>query len=113
MTRSFSSPHETGDGDRLNALLGLAASARLSECRVALQHSLGAGSSVESVRGPIVAFATAARQEGLPPERVLVLFKAMVVNVSALKHQDVEERTEVIRALVAMSIKAYYDQTES
>lgn len=100
--------HSSPDTDLQVSALQVAISSRLYDCGVALQESLVAGVSVERMREPIVAFATAAREEGFPPERALALFKDTLNRVSAMRHRDIDERTQLVSALVSMSIEAYY-----
>jgi hypothetical protein len=80
-------------------------------CRVELERRLdgkNASGSPESLQGPIVAFAAAARSEKIPPQRVLAAFKEMVFRLPQVDRLDVDERTAVIRAIVTMTIEAYY-----
>lgn len=94
--------------DRRDAAVRLAVSAKLTECRVALQKQLVPGASVELAREPVVEFSTMARQHGVPPERLLAVFKEMLMHVLAIGHRDIGERSKLTHALVAMSIEAYY-----
>jgi hypothetical protein len=89
-----------------------AISASLFECRVALLESLSAGTSVRALQAPVAAFALLARHQGVPPERVVALFKEMVNNILATRHRNEDERTKVASDLVTMSIKAYYSRSE-
>ena len=101
-------PQGSIDVDRRDTAVRLAVSAKLAECRVALQEQLARGASVELAREPVVEFATLARKHGVPPERLLAVFKEMLNHVLEIGNRDIGERSKVTHALVAMSIEAYY-----
>ena len=96
------------DVERRDTAVRLAVSAKLTECRVALQQHLVPGASVELAREPVVEFSTMARQHGVPPERLLALFKEMLMHVLAIGNRDIGERSRLTHALVAMLVDAYY-----
>src|SRR5687767_8146756 len=100
-------PQGSSDVDRRNFAVRLAVSAKLTECRVALQEQLVPGASAELVREPVVEFSTLARKHGVPPERLLAVFKEMLTQIPEIGNRDIGERSKLISVLVEMSIAAY------
>jgi len=94
--------------ERRDTAVRLAVTAKLTECRVALQEQLVPGASVELARKPVVEFSTLARKHGVPPERLLAVFKEMLTQIPEIGNRDMGERSKLTSTLVEMSIAAYY-----
>jgi hypothetical protein len=90
----------------------------LLECRTRMEAELSrmrngskSDGAVDALRGVVTDFAYVARRAGVPPERVLVLFKATVHALTAIQPWDVVERDALSRDLVQLTIEAYYGST--
>lgn len=67
----------------------------------------GAG-ALHALREPIAEFTLVAAREKMPPERVLVIFKKMIGELTDLRGLSPEKRGDLQRQLVELAIESYY-----
>lgn len=78
----------------------------LARCRAAL---LGSDmDDLDSEWSVIAAFAAAARNAEVPPQRVLAVFKHMAAALPMMLRLTPDERAERVRAMSAVAIDVYY-----
>jgi hypothetical protein len=89
--------------------------AALSDCRSALERNLSGlredGSrhkALEAVREPLASYATVTAEHQVPPERMIVMLKRMVRELTAIMPWRDTERDNVSHELVEITIAAYY-----
>ncbi|HEU4994201.1 MAG TPA: hypothetical protein VFT29_05250 [Gemmatimonadaceae bacterium] len=63
---------------------------------------------MQLLRFPIVTFARAAQRAGVPPERMLAIFKRTLTRVRAFQRLQLDEREMIRERLVEMVIGGYY-----
>ena len=109
--RSSDAPHVGGDIEAARTAVAEA----LSVCREQLAVSLSQlredsprERAMDSLRSAIAEFARVTRRIDMPPERVIVVFKMMVRDLSPIQPWRVTERDELTGELVQMMIEAYY-----
>ena len=87
----------------------------LAVCRAEVEETLRARKRApaklatdESLRDAVARFAKVASAQGVPPERLLAMFKGMVGSVNDADRRPMDERTEIMKQLVQMAIESYY-----
>lgn len=108
MGSASKSPNESQREDRRRGIVRGRIAMSLTDCRIGLQAQLASGCDGAPMRAAIHDFASAARNEELPPEHVLALFKQMVHSVTSGTHLNASERGEIMRSLTQQAIDAYY-----
>lgn len=83
----------------------------LRACREVLQQDVG-GTSLDDLREPLRLLSTCARREQVPPERVLVVVKKLLHDVTAYEAMPPQERDALRGRLIQMVISAYYAAEE-
>lgn len=79
-------------------------------CRTMLQEEIHAGRNLEALREPLRALSSCAREERIPPERVLVKIKELLHDVTGYDTMPLQARDTVRERLVQMVIAAYYSE---
>lgn len=83
----------------------------LRDCRRDLQHALNAGVSVTSTRPIVASLASWARDHDVPPERLLPIFKEMIVELPAFRSSAPGHRAKLMVSLVRTLIEGYYSES--
>jgi hypothetical protein len=63
-------------------------------------------------RAPLLVLARAARQQEIPPERLIAELKAVLFRLPHFDARRAVERGEMMHQLVTIAINAYYDRTD-
>lgn len=80
----------------------------LTVCRDVLQRDVNSGATLEGLREPLRLLSTCARRDNLPPERLLVVIKKLLHDVTAYEALPPQERDALRGRLIQMVIAAYY-----
>jgi hypothetical protein len=83
--------------------------AALAECRLGLKGRVGGTTVDDTTRACASTFVNAARKLNVPPERVLVIFKNMILELPEVSRLRADERMETTRMFVQIAIDVYYE----
>lgn len=100
---------QTSDNGRRDVPARDLVSAALSACGLTLEAQLGRSAGADELRETVGAFVRVARQQDVPPERTLAVFKRMASRLKPVDRLNVVERGEIVDGLVQMAIEKYYE----
>jgi hypothetical protein len=101
---------EYGHDARRNARSRAALAEATLACGDRVGESLRARVDRQALRAAVREFAHEVRAQGVPPERALASFKAMMFTLPAMQLRGAEERVGMVAELTRMAIEEYYSE---